>query len=659
MNQIGTFSLDGLDAVDFLRSLPSTSVNLVITDPPYESLEKHRAVGTTTRLKHSKASSNDWFDVFPNERFPELLAEVYRVLAKDSHFYLFCDQETMFVVKPLAEAAGFTFWKPLVWDKCLGPDTLVRTQRGVVTAASIAPGDRVFTPNEKSVSVLACRKTRAPAVRIALSTGAAIFSSRDHRFLLADGTQAEAATLRAGATLASGQGKQALPTTTISLEDFFDAEDRVMEMPDPTTCLFCGRQFESSRAAAAHQARFCESARSKASMAEDLGIAPKRLRRWMNEGRLPEAWAVQLGLSQHSTGRSQIKLQNDLERWFPGALELDYGWGKLVGLYAAEGSRSDLNVSFALHRAEKHLQNHILRTVRMLGIHGTVTDVHEAGAVVNCGSKVLSSLIGHFVGGTNAREKHLTAAVYAAPIEFQRGVFDGLIEGDGHWSRDEQRETVNVASVDLASFVLRFARFLGWESTMHRHENDHAGFYRVRFDPAKAAKPIVVVSVEEAGEMDLVDIAIDDPDQLYQLHDGAITHNCRIGMGYHYRSRYEFVLFFEKGKRKLSNLGVADVINVPRIFKGYPTEKPSEVSRILIAQSSQLGDLVVDPFCGSSSVGVATVSLGRRYLGNDRSPAALELSQERLLAQGATLVPRAVRPVSASSGAEQLELLVR
>ncbi len=106
-----------LDAVEWLRSLPDQSVDLLVTDPPYESLEKHRAIGTTTRLKHSKASSNDWFRIFPNARFPELFAEIYRVLAKDRHFYLFSDAETMFVVKPLAERAGFKFWKPLVWDK--------------------------------------------------------------------------------------------------------------------------------------------------------------------------------------------------------------------------------------------------------------------------------------------------------------------------------------------------------------------------------------------------------------------------------------------------------------------------------------------------------------------------------------------------------------
>jgi site-specific DNA-methyltransferase (adenine-specific) len=111
------FELSQDDAVTWLRRLPSGSVDLVITDPPYESLEKHRAKGTTTRLKVSKASSNRWFRIFPNSRFAELFAEVHRVLERNSHFYLYCDQETAFVAKPLAEQAGFRFWKPLIWDK--------------------------------------------------------------------------------------------------------------------------------------------------------------------------------------------------------------------------------------------------------------------------------------------------------------------------------------------------------------------------------------------------------------------------------------------------------------------------------------------------------------------------------------------------------------
>jgi site-specific DNA-methyltransferase (adenine-specific) len=112
-----SFELSNLDAVAWLKNLPAGSVDLLVTDPAYESLEKHRAVGTTTRLKHSKSSSNDWFAIFPNARFGELFDEVFRVLRRDSHFYLFCDAETMFVAKPEAERAGFKFWKPLVWDK--------------------------------------------------------------------------------------------------------------------------------------------------------------------------------------------------------------------------------------------------------------------------------------------------------------------------------------------------------------------------------------------------------------------------------------------------------------------------------------------------------------------------------------------------------------
>lgn len=114
---VGRYKLSQRDAVTWLRSLPPESVDLVVTDPAYESLEKYRAIGTTTRLKHSKSSSNDWFAIFPNARFRELFDALYRTMRRNAHLYLFCDAETMFVAKPVAEAAGFKFWKPLIWDK--------------------------------------------------------------------------------------------------------------------------------------------------------------------------------------------------------------------------------------------------------------------------------------------------------------------------------------------------------------------------------------------------------------------------------------------------------------------------------------------------------------------------------------------------------------
>jgi site-specific DNA-methyltransferase (adenine-specific) len=99
------------DAVKWLCALEAESVDLITTDIAYESLEKHRAIGTTTRLKA------DWFPIFPNARLPELFGAMYRALKKNTHLYFWCDAETMFVAKPIAEAAGFKFWKPLVFDK--------------------------------------------------------------------------------------------------------------------------------------------------------------------------------------------------------------------------------------------------------------------------------------------------------------------------------------------------------------------------------------------------------------------------------------------------------------------------------------------------------------------------------------------------------------
>lgn len=105
------------DAFEWLAGLPDNYVDLVVTDPPYESLEEHRGKGTTTRLKQSKASSNEWFEVIKNDQLPLLMRELYRVLKKDTHCYVCCDAKTLFHLKPAGEAAGFKFWKPLVWDK--------------------------------------------------------------------------------------------------------------------------------------------------------------------------------------------------------------------------------------------------------------------------------------------------------------------------------------------------------------------------------------------------------------------------------------------------------------------------------------------------------------------------------------------------------------
>ncbi|MBI5788603.1 MAG: site-specific DNA-methyltransferase [Candidatus Schekmanbacteria bacterium] len=65
-------------------------------------------------------------------------------------------------------------------------------------------------------------------------------------------------------------------------------------------------------------------------------------------------------------------------------------------------------------------------------------------------------------------------------------------------------------------------------------------------------------------------------------------------------------------------------------FGKHPTQKPLQLlNRIILASTSE-GDWILDPFCGSSTTGVAATSLKRKYLGIDMDEEYLELSQKRL-----------------------------
>ena len=63
---------------------------------------------------------------------------------------------------------------------------------------------------------------------------------------------------------------------------------------------------------------------------------------------------------------------------------------------------------------------------------------------------------------------------------------------------------------------------------------------------------------------------------------------------------------------------------------GYPTQKPLALLNRIISASSNPGDVVLDPFCGCATACVAAEQLGRRWLGIDISPKAVELVNMRL-----------------------------
>ena len=65
----------------------------------------------------------------------------------------------------------------------------------------------------------------------------------------------------------------------------------------------------------------------------------------------------------------------------------------------------------------------------------------------------------------------------------------------------------------------------------------------------------------------------------------------------------------------------------------HPTQKPLYLLERIIMASTNEGDLVLDPFCGSSSTGVAAIKLGRYFVGIDNSIEYIELSKNRIIGE--------------------------
>jgi site-specific DNA-methyltransferase (adenine-specific) len=67
-----------------------------------------------------------------------------------------------------------------------------------------------------------------------------------------------------------------------------------------------------------------------------------------------------------------------------------------------------------------------------------------------------------------------------------------------------------------------------------------------------------------------------------------------------------------------------------KVHGRHPTQKPLALLERVLAASSRPGDLVLDPFAGSGTTGVAAVRAGCRFLGLEREAEYVELAARRL-----------------------------
>lgn len=127
-------------------------------------------------------------------------------------------------------------------------------------------------------------------------------------------------------------------------------------------------------------------------------------------------------------------------------------------------------------------------------------------------------------------------------------------------------------------------------------------FYWTKTTPPPTPRPNFVSAVEVG---------------VYLIKPGPRTWN---GGGWH-RNYFECAL--------------AHIVDGAGVYRFHPTQKPVAVMAWLIEAMTDPGDLVVDPFCGSGTTGVAALRLARRFVGGDRDAAHAETAGLRCAAAAA------------------------
>lgn len=100
-----------------------------------------------------------------------------------------------------------------------------------------------------------------------------------------------------------------------------------------------------------------------------------------------------------------------------------------------------------------------------------------------------------------------------------------------------------------------------------------------------------------------------------------------------YMNGCEFILMLRKGPAKNINyMGTLNILRIPNVLrkKEHPTEKPVNLLRVLVENSSAESQIVLDPFMGVGGTGVACRQTGRNFIGVEIDKGYFQIARRRI-----------------------------
>lgn len=109
----------------------------------------------------------------------------------------------------------------------------------------------------------------------------------------------------------------------------------------------------------------------------------------------------------------------------------------------------------------------------------------------------------------------------------------------------------------------------------------------------------------------------------------------QFGMGGNWRPCHELVLICTKGRFVTHSNNLRTIVEFKKVHHSravHPTEKPIDLLEHLISEPDYNPQLIMDPFMGSGTTGVACMNTGRRFIGIEMDPAYFTIAQGRIAA---------------------------
>lgn len=572
------YNRDAEDAGGFIKP---QSVDLVVTSPPYDDLRKYNGVGSTWNKDKFKSVALALWDVLkPGGVVVWVVNDKVENGGKTG---------TAFEQALYFRDIGFKINDTMIWCLSGGTRLYVKTQKGVSVMTikdlvRLDPNTIQLWDGMKWVTPVGFREnpTSEEKVRIQLRSGENIYCTKEHTWVLKDGKEVTAEELKAGDVL--------------------------------KTCLL-----------------------------PDEGI--------------------------HN----------------PAILTKDVLW--LLGLYLAEGSHSEDTIQLALCADELKWVDRIRNAVESLG--GTVSYSLNGGSLyVRCYSKVFNAVISQYLSGKTSKDKHLSSICWNLSNENLSEIVRGYLDGDGGYDSENDRWRLGFTENHYLESDLRtLAARLGAALTLLRKGSRIKGVLKEypslkgewRWNKSnhynsKDRAEVLSINIEKKRDGERMwDIEVDSDEHLFSLASGVITHNCKKNpmpqvRQPRYNQVFEYMFVFSKGKPKTfnpimvpckcsgqnydstcKNMG-GENGRTKKHFKINSEKVDSNIWEIAVSQNKTIhpavfpyeipyrhikswtneGDVVLDPFMGSGTTGLAALDLGRKFIGIELNEEYFELSKRRL-----------------------------